>query len=97
MNSGQMGPDTNSQMKMMQYMMPVMMLGFFNNFAAALSYYYLLFNVLSIVQQVILKRFFINETAIRAKIDKNKANPNKTGFQARLQAMMKQQQEKGKK
>lgn len=49
------------QMKMMQYFLPVMMLVIFNRFAAGLSLYYLVFNVLSIGQQ-----YFINKS-IHAK------------------------------
>ena len=43
-------------MKMLQYVFPVMLLFIFNNFAAGLSLYYLIFNVLSIIQQVLIKR-----------------------------------------
>ncbi len=44
------------QMKMLQYIFPLMLLFVFNNFAAGLSLYYLIFNVLSIIQQVLIKR-----------------------------------------
>lgn len=44
------------QMKIMQYIFPFMMLFIFNKFAAGLSLYYLVFNVLSILQQ-----YFINK------------------------------------
>ncbi|MDZ7692241.1 MAG: membrane protein insertase YidC [Balneolaceae bacterium] len=41
-----------SQMKMFQYLLPVMLLFIFNNFAAGLSLYYLIYNVMSIGQQL---------------------------------------------
>ncbi|MDR9419280.1 membrane protein insertase YidC [Gracilimonas sp.] len=44
------------QMKVLQYIFPIMLLFIFNNFAAGLSLYYLIFNVLSIVQQFFIKR-----------------------------------------
>lgn len=44
------------QMKVMQYIFPFMLLFIFNNFAAGLSLYYLVFNVLSIIQQFFIKR-----------------------------------------
>ncbi|MFD2531506.1 membrane protein insertase YidC [Gracilimonas halophila] len=44
------------QMKVLQYIFPVMLLFIFNNFAAGLSLYYLIFNVLSIIQQFFIKR-----------------------------------------
>ncbi len=45
------------QMKVLQYIFPVMLLFIFNNFASGLSLYYLIFNVLSILQQL-----YINKT-----------------------------------
>ncbi|MEO1022638.1 MAG: membrane protein insertase YidC [Bacteroidota bacterium] len=44
------------QMKVMQYIFPVMLLFIFNNFASGLSLYYLIFNVLSVIQQIVIKR-----------------------------------------
>ncbi len=44
------------QMKVLQYIFPVMLLFIFNNFASGLSLYYLVFNVLSIVQQIYIKK-----------------------------------------
>lgn len=43
-------------MKVMMYIMPVMLLFFFNNFASGLSLYYLVFNVLSAGQQAWINR-----------------------------------------
>jgi YidC/Oxa1 family membrane protein insertase len=78
------------QMKMMIYFMPVMLLVMFNDFSAGLSYYYLTANVVSMLQQFVIKRFFINEDAIRAKIQNNKKKPNKkSSFQKRLEKMSK--------
>ncbi len=81
------------QMKIMQYVMPVMMLFMFNKFAAALSYYYLLFNVISIAQTYIFKKFFINHDDIIAEMNANKLKPKKKGiFQEKLDQMMKEQE-----
>jgi YidC/Oxa1 family membrane protein insertase len=44
------------QMKIMQYFLPIMLLFVFNNFASGLSLYYLIFNVLSIFQQLYINR-----------------------------------------
>ncbi len=49
------------QMKIMQYFLPIMLLFVFNNFASGLSLYYLIFNLLSIVQQL-----YINKTTHEA-------------------------------
>jgi YidC/Oxa1 family membrane protein insertase len=75
---------------MMIYFMPVMLLFFFNSYSSGLSYYYLTANVISMVQQFVIKRYFINESAIRAKIQKNKKKPKKkSNFQQRLEKMSK--------
>lgn len=82
-----------AQMKVMMYIMPFMMLFFFNSYSAGLSYYYFLANVISILQTVLIRKVFINEDAIRAQIEKNKKRPKaakKSGFQKRLEEMAKQ-------
>lgn len=53
MSSGGAG---GGQMKALQYMLPVMLLFIFNNFAAGLSLYYLIYNVVSIGQQLLINR-----------------------------------------
>lgn len=91
------------QMKLMMYFMPVMLLGFFNGYAAGLSYYYFTANVISIVQQLVIKKWFINEKSIHAKIQANKQRTpkKKSRFQAKLEEMQRQQKgqthQKGKK
>jgi len=54
-------------MKMLQYFFPVMLLFIFNNFAAGLSLYYLIYNVVSILQQLAIYRQIDNEKAATAK------------------------------
>ena len=81
------------QMKLMMYLMPFMMLFFFNSSSSGLSYYYFAANMISILQQVVIKKYFINEKALLAKIEANKQkakNPKKSGFQKRLEDMAKQ-------
>lgn len=79
------------QMQVMMYIMPIFMLGFFNNYPAALSYYYFTANVVSMLQQFLIKKFFINEEAIHKQIQENKKKPKKKSkFQARLEEMQKQ-------
>jgi YidC/Oxa1 family membrane protein insertase len=51
-------------MQTMMYMMPVMFLFIFNDFAAALSYYYFLTNVITFGQQAIIKRFVDDEALL---------------------------------
>lgn len=60
--SGQ-GGAANPQMKMLIYILPVMLLVMFNNFASGLSLYYLMYNLLSIGQQ-----YMINKKVDHAKL-----------------------------
>ena len=86
-----------AQMKIMMYLMPVMMLFFFNNYPAGLSYYYFLANVISLLQTLMIQKVFINEDAIRAKLEANKKRPKankKSKFAQRLEQMAKEQQAK---
>jgi len=88
-----------AQMKIMMYVMPFMMLFWFNSYSSGLSYYYFLANIISIGQTFLIRKVFINEKAIRAKIEKNKKNPKKkkkSGFAKRMEEMSKQQQLKQK-
>ncbi|MEO8148208.1 MAG: membrane protein insertase YidC [Bacteroidia bacterium] len=88
----QMSSAMNPQMKWMQYVMPVMFLGIFNNYSAGLSYYYFLANMISIGQQSLF-RLFIDEQKIHAQIQENKKRPQankKSAFQQRLENMAKE-------
>lgn len=89
-------------MKVIMHFFPIMMLFFFNSFASGLSYYYLAANVLSIIQMVVIKEYFIDEDKIRAKITENKEKKKgakKSRFQQKLEEIAKQQelQQKNKK
>ena len=89
--NNQMMAGANSQpgMKFVMYAMPVMFLGFFNNFAAGLSYYYLLANLFTFLQMYIFRKV-VNEEKIHARIQENKKKPVKvSSFQKRLEEMAK--------
>jgi YidC/Oxa1 family membrane protein insertase len=80
-------------MKLMMYMFPVMMLFFMNSLPAGLSYYYLLANLISILQMTVLSKFFINETKLRAELELNMRTPKKKSkWQQRMEEIQKQQQ-----
>lgn len=90
MSAGGMGGAQEAQMKIITYFMPVMLLVFFNNYAAGLSYYYFTSNIISVGQQFAIKKYFINEDKIHAKIQENKRKPaKKSKFQERLEKMAK--------
>jgi len=81
------------QMKYMGYIMPVFFLGFFNNYAAGLTYYYFLSNMITFTQQWAIRQFFVDEDKIKAQIaaNRNKKGPAKkpSSFQQKLEAMAK--------
>jgi YidC/Oxa1 family membrane protein insertase len=71
-----------------------MLLFWFNNYSAGLSLYYFTANMTTLGQQFVIRKFFINEDKIRAKIEENKKKPKKKSkFQQRLQDMQDQQQQ----
>ncbi len=76
-------------MKIIMYLMPLMMLFFFNNYASGLSLYYFVSNLLTIFLMLVIKNYIIDDQKIHAKIQENKKKPKKTGgFSARLQKAM---------
>ena len=76
-------------MKIIIYLMPLMMLFFFNNYASGLSLYYFISNLLTIFLMLVIKNYIIDDTKIHAKIEENKKKPKKSGgFSARLQKAM---------
>lgn len=80
------------QMKIMTYFMPVMLLFFFNGYAAGLSLYYFTANVTTMIQQYVIKKFFINEDKIREKLQENKKKDRKKSrFQRKLDELSEQQ------
>ena len=78
-------------MKFIMYLMPLMMLFFFNNYSSGLSLYYFVSNLLTILLMVVIKNFVVNESKILLQIEENKKKPRKvSGFSARLQKAMEQ-------
>jgi YidC/Oxa1 family membrane protein insertase len=73
-------------MKTMMYLMPVMFLGWFNNYASGLSYYYFLANMITFGQMFFIRKS-INEDKIRAQIEINKKKKpkKKSNWQKRLE------------
>ena len=83
-------------MKFYSYLMPLIFFFVLNSFAAGLTWYYLVSNVVTLGQQA-LTRSFVNDDKIRAQLDANKIkNKDKkpSGFQARLAEAMRTAQER---
>ncbi|WP_035563610.1 membrane protein insertase YidC [Hymenobacter sp. IS2118] len=90
-NTAMQGP-----MKTYSYLMPLIFLFVLNSFAAGLTWYYFVSNVVTFAQQAITK-FFMDDTKIRAQLDANKIkNKDKKpgGIQNRIAEAMKAAQER---
>ena len=79
---------------MMVYMMPVMLLLWFNSYASGLCYYYLLSNLLTIGQTLVIRRM-VDDSKIQAIMQANaarKSKGRKSKFQQRYEELMRQQE-----
>ena len=82
-------------MTVMMNIFTVMMLFFFNNQPSGLALYYFIANMVSIGQMWAIRKYFINEDAIRAKIEENRKKPkSKSSFMQRLEEAQRQQKQK---
>ena len=80
---------------MMVYMMPAMMLFWFNDYASGLCYYYLVSQVITMIQMTAIRRF-VDDDKIRALMARNASkqkNKKKSKFQLRYEELMRQQEE----
>ena len=85
-----------AMMKWMMYLMPLMFLFMFNNYASGLSYYYFIATLISIVQTYAI-RGFVDEKKILAQLHAKRASNSKKpakkgGFMDRLEKMQREQQ-----
>ena len=96
MTSGQMSDDPNmAGMKFMSlYMMPIMMFFICNNLSAALSYYYLLSNLITMLVTWYIRKFVVTEEKVRAEMLLNANKPKqKSKWQQRLEEAQKMQEQ----
>ena len=80
---------------MMVYMMPAMMLFWFNDYASGLCYYYLLSQVFTMILMTGMRRF-VDDDKIRYIMEQNSKkhkNKKKSKFQLRYEELMRQQEE----
>ena len=81
-------------MRWMMYLMPIMFLFFFNDYASGLTYYYLVSTLLTLLQTLIF-RLSINDEKILNKLNTYKPKEKKkSGFMARIEQMQKEQMAK---
>ena len=83
-------------MKLMLYLMPLMFLFWFNNYASGLSYYYFIALLITIAQTYI-SRMFVTEEKVRATMAANAKKPKKKSkWVQRMEEVQKMQQEQQK-
>ncbi len=84
-----MTPDQNNPvMKYMPYIFPIMLLGIFNGLPSALTWYYTVSNVITLVLQFVIQNYIIDHDKILAEIQSNKKKPReKSKWQERLEQM----------
>ena len=79
---------------MMVYMMPIMMLFWFNSYSSGLCYYYLLSNIFTIGQTLVIRRM-VDDNKIHAIMQANaakKSKGKKSKFQQRYEELLRQQE-----
>lgn len=88
-----MTPDQgNPMMKYLPYIFPVFLLFFFNSLPAALTWYYTVSNIVTLILQFIIQNYIIDHDKILAKIEENRKKPKtKSKWQERMEQMQEQQ------
>ena len=90
------GDDPNAKMMkfMSLYMMPIMMFFICNSLSSGLSYYYLLSNLITMLETWIIRRFFVKPDEIMARLKATEGKPTpKSKWQQRLEEAQRQQQQ----
>lgn len=88
----QMQDNSNPMMKYMPYIFPVLLLGVFNSLPSALTWYYTVSNIITLILQFVIQRYIIDHEKIVREIEENKKKPvSKSKFQERMEAMQESQ------
>ncbi|MBC7887162.1 MAG: membrane protein insertase YidC [Ferruginibacter sp.] len=83
-----MQDNSNPVMKYMPYIFPVLLLGVFNRLPAALTWYYTVSNIITLILQIVIQKYIIDHDKILAQIEINRKKPVKQSkLQERIQAM----------
>lgn len=88
-----MTPDQgNPVLKYMPYIFPIFMLGIFNSLPSALTWYYTVSNVITLLLQFVIQNYIIDHNKILAQLEANKKKPKeKSKWQERLEQMQETQ------
>ena len=87
-------PNTASMRFMSVWMMPIMMFFICNSLSAGLTYYYLLSNLITMLETWIIKKFFVRPEDVLAKLKASEGKPMpKSKWQQRLEEAQKMQRQ----
>lgn len=90
-----MSPDqSNPVLKYMPYIFPVFLLFIFNKLPSALTWYYTVSNVITLILQFVIQNYIIDHNKILAQISENRKKPKtKSKWQERMEQMQEQQKQ----
>lgn len=78
----------NPVMKYLPFIFPVVLLGVFNRMPAALTWYYTVSNIITLLIQFVIQKYIIDHDKIMAQLQENKKKPvTKSKWQAKVEAM----------
>ena len=88
-----MTPDqSNPVMKYLPYIFPIFLLFIFNRLPSALTWYYTVSNIITLILQFVIQNYIIDHNKILAKIEINRKKPKtKSKWQERMEQMQEQQ------
>ncbi len=82
----------NPALKYMPYIFPVMLLFIFNRLPSALTWYYTVSNIVTLLLQLVIQKYIINHDTILAQIDEKRKTPKKkSNWQSKYEQMMEAQ------
>ncbi len=88
-----MSPDqSNPVLKYMPYIFPVFLLFIFNRLPSALTWYYTVSNIVTLILQFVIQNYIIDHDKILTQISENRKKPkSKSKWQERMEQMQEQQ------
>lgn len=86
-----MQDNSNPVMKYLPFIFPVILLGVFNKLPSALTWYYTVSNVITLLIQFVIQKYIINHEKLLAQLQENKKKPQKVSkWQEKINAMQEQ-------
>src|SRR6185436_20962468 len=70
-----MQDQSNPAMKYLPFIFPVILLGVFNKLPSALTWYYTVSNVITLLIQFVIQKYIINHEKLLAQLQENKKKP----------------------